>query len=226
MSYQQLLQNFRPEEYGSSILISFEGIEGSGKSTQVKLFRDFLARFNRPIYQFREPGGTVFGENLRKAILESPTPIAPLAEAHLFAAARAQLLNEKILPHLKNETCFVILDRYIDSSIAYQGSARGLGIETVLSLHQHYPLTVMPDLTFYLRIDLETSLHRQQQRGNYKDYFEKENQKFYNQLIAGYDQAQELFPKRITIIDGAQSENQVQKTIQNHFTNHFQEKLA
>lgn len=210
---QKLIQKFTPPVTKNSYLLSFEGIEGSGKSTQIQRLTDQLQKSGKKVYQFREPGGTVFGEQLRAAILNSKTPLDPMAEAHLFVAARAQLLSEKILPLLNEDNTIVILDRYIDSSLAYQASARGLGLNTVLNLHRDYPLTTMPHCTFYLHIDLETSMQRQKLRGQEKDYFEKEGKEFYQKLIDGYDLAAETFKERIKIIDGQQDMDSVTEQI-------------
>lgn len=212
-SLNTLLKTFNSPVTTSSYLISFEGIEGSGKSTQIQNLCSYFESIGKKVYQFREPGGTDFGEQLRSAILNSEVKIDPIAEAHLFASARAQLLKEKVLPTLEKDNVVVILDRYIDSSIAYQASARGLGIETILNLHQDKPLNIMPHCTVYLKIDLETSLHRQSQRGNQKDYFEKENQEFYQKLIDGYDMAAESFKERMIIIDGSFDIETVRKDI-------------
>ena len=196
-----------------SFLLSFEGIEGSGKSTQIQMLTKKLEASNYTVKYFREPGGTSFGEKLRSTILESTTPINPLAEANLFAASRAQLLSEKVLPLLGKKNHIVILDRYLDSSIAYQGMARGLGIDTILDLHKHSPLDTRPICTFYLQIDIETSMQRQSSRGNEKDYFEKENQNFYQSLIDGYELSSKRFPDRIQVINGKSNQDSIHQNI-------------
>jgi dTMP kinase len=197
----------------SSFLFSFEGIEGSGKSTQIQYLKNYLESLCYTILCLREPGGTKFGELLREAILESENSITPIAEAYLFAASRAQLLVEKVLPFLKNDKHIVILDRYIDSSIAYQGFARKLGAQKVIDIHNTYPLDTLPSLTFYLKISLETSMQRQQTRGQEKDYFEKENNLFYKTLINGYEYCSQKFSKRICVIDATQSIDSVSQQI-------------
>jgi len=188
-----------------SLFISMEGIEGSGKSTQIKILADFFKKNGYEVLTLREPGGTKFGEGLRSAILESDEPLHPLAEAYLFASSRAQLLKEKVLPFLKRSKSIVILDRYIDSSIAYQGMARGLGADAIIDIHSYAPLNIVPNITFYLKIDLETSMQRQDARGNTKDYFEKESKIFYTKLIEGYDLCAKRFPQRVQSIDASKS---------------------
>jgi dTMP kinase len=211
---QHLKSFYRPPETPGSFFLSFEGIEGSGKTTQIKNVEAFLKDKGFSVLTLREPGGTSFGEKLREAILQSSTPLHPLAECHLFLASRAQLLKEKVLPFLLNPRSVVILDRYIDSTLAYQGNARKLGYETVLSLHQHNPLNLIPHRTYFLDIDWETSMQRQSARGAAKDYFEAENSEFYANLIDGYRQMAELFPERILKVKAQGSEAEVKGLIQ------------
>ncbi|MFZ4713660.1 MAG: dTMP kinase [Bacteriovoracaceae bacterium] len=192
-----------------SYFLSFEGIEGSGKSTQIKNLECYFQSLGFDVLVLREPGGSAFGEKLREALLTSTVALHPMAEAFCFASSRTQLLSEKVLPHLKKEKTVVILDRYMDSSIAYQGIARGLGFETIVKLHDYAPLNQRPDLTLYLKIDLETSQVRQKIRGNEKDYFEKENHLFYQKLIQGYDQCALAFPERISTVDAKQDPDEV-----------------
>lgn len=197
----ELLKSFRAPTFPGSFLLSFEGIEGAGKSSQIIQLKNFLEQKNFRVIILREPGGTPFGEKLRQAILETTTEITPLAEAHLFASSRAQLMTEVTMKELSVPNTVVIYDRYLDSSLAYQGHARGLGIPEVLEIHNIFPLNLVPHLTFYLHIDVETSIERQKIRNSIKDYFESKGETFYKKLIVGYDQALELFPKRIKKLD-------------------------
>jgi len=204
---------YRNPETPGSFFLSFEGIEGSGKSTQIQEIEIFLKAKSLRVLTLREPGGTAFGEKLREAILKSETPLHPLAECHLFIASRAQLLKEKILPFLLVPGSVVILDRYIDSTLAYQGKARRLGYETVLTLHQHDPLNLLPHRTYFLDISLETSMQRQLARGNQKDYFEAQKQEFYQNLVDGYRELSEIFSVRILKIDAEKTTSEVTKKI-------------
>lgn len=207
---------YRSPETPGSFLLSLEGIEGSGKSTQISVIEDHLKEKGYRTLTLREPGGTEFGEKLREAILNSKVALDPLAECHLFLASRAQLLREKILPFLLQPKSVVILDRYIDSTLAYQGKARGLGLETILTLHQNNPLNLVPHRTYFLDIDLKTSHERQAKRGNAKDYFESEKQEFYQKLVDGYREVSRLFSDRILTIDASVDEKSVsQKILQN-----------
>jgi len=199
---KQIASQFKTPSDTQGLFLSLEGIEGSGKSTQINFIKQFFEERDYQVLCLREPGGTRFGEKLREAILESNSPLHPLAEAHLFVSSRAQLLHEKILPFLNTPKSVVILDRYIDSSLAYQGNARGLGYETILKLHESAPLNILPHRTYFLDISLETSMKRQEARGNVKDYFESEKKDFYEALVKGYQDMAGLFDKRIKTIDG------------------------
>lgn len=198
---QELLNSFRAPAFPGSFFLSFEGIEGAGKSTQITKVKNFLEAKNFRVLVLREPGGTPFGEKMRQAILETKAEITPLAEAHLFASSRAQLLSEVILKELAVPNTIVICDRYIDSSIAYQGHARGLGVAQILNIHNIFPLNLVPHLTFYLRINVETSEKRQKMRNAPKDYFEARGIEFYKKLVTGYDLVAELFPQRVLKLD-------------------------
>jgi dTMP kinase len=203
------LASFRAPAFPGSYFLSFEGIEGAGKSTQIIRVREYLESKGFKVDVLREPGGTSFGERLRKAILDSQTELHPLAEAHLFASSRAQLLHEVLLKDLSQPGHIIICDRYLDSSLAYQGVARGVGIPVIIDIHKEFPLNIVPHLTFYLEIDVETSMQRQKMRNAPKDYFESKGADFYKKLITGYQAARELFPKRIKTIDGKKNDQQV-----------------
>ncbi len=213
MDIKELASNFRPPAFPGSYFFSFEGIEGAGKSTQIVKLQEYLENKNFRVLVLREPGGTVFGEKLRQAILNSQAPIHPVAELHLFASSRAQLLQEVTLKELAVPNTVIIYDRYIDSTLAYQGVARSLGIETVLQSHLSFPLTLTPHLTFYLRIPADLSHSRQKMRNAPKDYFEKQGQGFYDKLVEGYDRAAQIFSERIKIINGNQDLDRVHQDI-------------
>lgn len=206
---QQLASEFRPPAFPGSYFISLEGIEGAGKSTQIVKLKEYLEEKDFRVLVLREPGGTIFGEKLRSAILASSQELHPVAELHLFASSRAQLLQEVTLKELNTPGTVIIYDRYLDSTFAYQGHARELGAAEVLTTHLSFPLTLVPHLTLYLRIEPELSQQRQKIRNAPKDYFEKRGEEFYHKLVAGYDQAAEIFPNRIQTIDASSDENSV-----------------
>ena len=216
----ELLSSFRAPAFPGSFFLSFEGIEGAGKSTQITRLKKYLEEEkNFRVLVLREPGGTPFGEKLRQAILETKTEISPLAEAHLFASSRSQLLSEVILKELSIPNTVIICDRYIDSSIVYQGHARGLGVAEVLEIHNIFPLNLVPHLTFYLNIGVFTSENRQKIRNAPKDYFEAKGIEFYKKLIVGYDLMHELFPNRILKLDAEGSPDDVTASIFNAMEN-------
>jgi dTMP kinase len=213
--FETIKSLFRQPVTPGSLFLSLEGIEGSGKTTQIREIEALVQQKGLRVITLREPGGTAFGEKLREAILSSATPLHPLAECHLFLASRAQLLKEKVLPFLLTPGSVVILDRYIDSTLAYQGKARKLGYQTVLTLHQFDPLNLLPHRTYFLDIELETSLERQKIRGNDKDYFESQKQEFYQNLVDGYRELSELFSDRILKLNAEKSISEVTALILN-----------
>ncbi len=187
---------------GPGRFISFEGIEGAGKTTQIEKLKDYLEQLGYEVMVYREPGGTVFGEHLRTAILESKSELAPMAQAYLFASSRAQLIQEKILPALQDKNTVIIADRFIDSSISYQGFGARLGAKTIIDIHQYEPLCYMPHRTYYLSISVEKSLERMQIRGEEQDYFESKSIDYYEQIKLGLDYCAKEFPKRVKLISG------------------------
>lgn len=216
MTTEELAKKFRAPAFPGSYFLSFEGIEGAGKSTQIVKVKEDLEDRGFRVLVLREPGGTSFGEKLRQAILNSQTDLHPVAELHLFASSRAQLLHEVTLKELNVPNTVIIYDRYIDSTLAYQGNARKLGFDTVLQSHLAFPLTLVPHLTFYLEIPADLSHGRQKIRNAPKDYFEKQGNDFYNNLVAGYEKACELFPERILRVNGNQDVEGVFNEIKGH----------
>ncbi len=199
----------------SGLFLSFEGVEGSGKSTQLQILEDYFKSLNRPVLRLREPGGTSFGEKLRSSILGQEKELDPLCETFVFLASRAQLLKEKILPFLENPQAIVLLDRYVDSTLVYQALAQNRSVDMIWQLHQFSPLNTLPHVTFFLDIDVETSLKRQAARGQEKDYFESRKVEFQAKLVNGYRQLAQLYPKRIVRINADQQEKLVSEAIMN-----------
>ena len=205
---------FHSPRDGQGLFISFEGIEGSGKTTQITMLEEAIKGQGRRVLRLREPGGTEFGEKLRGAILnQGGAPLDPMAETALFVASRAQLLHEKIIPFLNDPRAVVIVDRYVDSTIVYQGEARGKSTEALWSWHQFAPLNMLPHFTFFLDIDVDVSLARQAARGNEKDYFESRHRRFYEGLVRGYRQLAQQFPDRIKRIDASKNQDEVWQDI-------------
>jgi dTMP kinase len=190
------------------VFITFEGLDGSGKSTQATLLAEALAGDGRDVVATREPGGTELGERIRELLL-ADAPIAAWAEAALFAAARAQLVEEVIAPAL-GRGADVVCDRYLDSSLAYQGIARGLGLERVLELNLHAIRGLLPDRTFLLLVDPQESARRVGESG---DRIEREDDDFRARVDTAYRELAEFFPQRITTIDGTRPPREIAEEI-------------
>src|SRR5438093_5803428 len=155
------------------MFVTFEGLDGSGKTTQARLLAEYLDGAGREVVLTREPGGTPFGERIRDVLLHGED-VSPWAEAALFAAARAELVQEVIRPALEGGAD-VVCDRYLDSSLAYQGIARGLGVDRVLALNIDAIRGILPDVTFLLLIDPDEAARRS---GSASDRIEREGQEF------------------------------------------------
>ena len=190
------------------MFVTFEGLDGSGKSTQARLLAEALARDGRDVVATREPGGTQLGERIRELLLGG-TEVSPWAEATLFAAARAQLVEEVIAPALARGAD-VVCDRYVDSSLAYQGIARGLGLERVLELNLHAINGLLPDRTYLLLIDPDESVRR---LGTATDRIEREDEDFRRRVADAYLELAEAFPERITTIDGTRPPEEIGRLI-------------
>lgn len=206
----------------NSFLVSFEGIEGAGKTTQIHFLQNFLQSKGFDVHVLREPGTTEIGEKIRQLILSSHQSLHPMTEVLLFLAARSELNFQKIHEILSHKNQIIILDRYIDSTLAYQGAGRELGLDHLINLHHLNTHLRWPDLTFYLKIDLLTSEQRMLKRGNAKDYFESQKKDFFSRVISGYEQLQLKFPQRFRTIDSTQNETIISEQIQTVW-NHFYE---
>ena len=179
------------------MFVTFEGLDGSGKTTQLDLLRRSLAADGLEVVATREPGGTPLGERIRELLLGGDE-MAPWAEAALFTAARAEHVERLIRPALERGA-IVLSDRFVDSSIAYQGGGRGLGLDTVLELNLRATAGLLPDATFLLRLDPSTALARV--KGDH-DRIEREVDEFRLRVDAAYRELAERFPERITAVDG------------------------
>lgn len=179
-----------------ALFITFEGGEGSGKSTQIRLLSKFFKEKKINCVVFREPGSSELGEKIRKILLNSRGCIYPETELFLYLASRAQFIKEKLIPVLKKPGV-VISDRFSDSTLVYQGYALKLGIDRIKSIVEFASLGVRPDLTFFLDVKPENALSRIN-RG--KDRIEERPLTFHRNIQKGYRLLAEKYPKRIKVI--------------------------
>ena len=191
---------FSPEDVTilPRVFVSFEGLDGSGKTTQADLLRAWLEQDGRTVVATREPGGTPLGERVRELLLDGDA-MTPWAEAALFTAARAELFERVIEPALA-DGADVVSDRYVDSSLAYQGIARGLGVDHVLELNRPAIGDLLPDRTFLLRVDAELAGARSAPE---PDRIEREGAVFRERVEAAYDELAGTFADRIVAVDGS-----------------------
>ncbi|TFI49217.1 dTMP kinase [Cytobacillus firmus] len=184
--------------------ITVEGPEGAGKTTIIDMLASNLAEEGYQVLQTREPGGIEIAEQIRSVILDKKnTKMDPRTEALLYAAARRQHLAEKVKPAL-DEGYIILCDRFIDSSLAYQGYARGLGIEEVYSINSFAIEGMMPELTLYFDIDPEAGLDRiNQHKGREVNRLDLEKLDFHHKVREGYLKLMELYPERIFKIDAS-----------------------
>jgi dTMP kinase len=184
------------------LFITLEGCEGSGKTTAAKAVIRRLAEDGFDVLYTREPGGIDIAEQIRRVILDiNNTAMDERTEALLFAASRRQHLVEKVIPALK-EGKLVICDRFIDSSLAYQGYARGIGMENVMKINEFAIDGYMPDLTVYFAIDPQLGLQRLTGRDEI-NRLDVEKLNFHNRVREGYEKLMEMYPERIRSVDAS-----------------------
>ena len=199
----------------SGKFISFEGSEGSGKSTQIALLAESLQKAKREVVSTREPGGTEIGEQIRNIIVHNSRGDEMCAETELllFAAARAQVVREVIAPALIRGA-IVLGDRFLDSSTVYQGIGRNLAAGPVDQVNRFAVGNVMPDLTIVIDVPTEVSLARLKRRASdLPDRMERENVDFYTKIREGYLVLAKGMPERFVVIDGTKSQDAIAKKI-------------
>ena len=191
-----------------ALFISFEGIDGSGKTTQLKLMEKYLKSRTLPVMVAREPGGTEVGESIRQVLLHSRNAeLRPLSELLLYYASRHQNLYQRILPAL-DAGYWVLCDRYADASMAYQGYGRGVDPSLIDQLNQMVISQHLPDLTVLIDMDPALAVSRARERNRHDSVdegrFEKESLEFYQRVRQGYLKIAQNFPHRVRVVNGDQ----------------------
>lgn len=200
------------------LFITMEGPDGSGKSTQIEAIRRFFEEKGEHVLITREPGGTQISEKIRNLLLDRENcEMAPMAEALLYAASRAQLVEQVIKPALENGT-HVICDRFVDSSIAYQGFGRGLG-DSVAVINAYAVNNCMPDVTFLMKLNPEVGKSRIKTED--QDRIEMEKLDFHNRVFAGYEALEQEYPDRIVGIDATRNIGDISEEIISHIERIF-----
>lgn len=196
-------------------LITFEGSEGSGKSTQISRIADRFENAGYEVVVTREPGGTSIGEEIRHILMHAPESanMMPETELLLFAASRAQLVREVILPAV-NAGKIVLCDRFMDSTTVYQGIARKIQSEPVRMINTFAVGDMMPDVTVVIDLDAETGLARVKHRANdLPDRMEQENIEFYEKVRTGYLMLAKAMPERFIVVDGDMKREELEEKI-------------
>lgn len=219
MSMRAISHRGRPHSFPETgTFIVFEGGEGAGKSTQMTTFVQWLEANGADVVVTKEPGGTPIGERLRDVLLDPASrSLDPRAEALLYAADRAQHVAQVIRPAL-DAGKIVVSDRYVDSSLAYQGLARGLGLNEILSLSSWATGGLLPDLVFFLNVDADSGLERSTGE---PDRLEREGDDFHRRVNAAYLELAERWPGRFVVVDASRSEAEVHADVVKAFKKRF-----
>jgi len=195
------------------LFITFEGIDGSGKSTQIELLKKLLRDKGHPVYVYREPGGTEISEQIRSILLDSDLDIHPVTEVLLFSSARSQLIAEEVIPKLK-QGATIILDRFYDSTVAYQGFGRkSIPIEQINQINSIASHKQVPDITFYLRLTPQESAART--TGQSKDRIERTGDDFFERVYRGFEELSRS-EKRYITIDATLTPGELHRRIADH----------
>ena len=188
--------------------ITFEGCEGCGKSTQVRLFNEYLTKENIPHIFTREPGGEKISEEIRRILLDANNAeMTDECEALLYAASRVQHLNDRVEPALK-EGKLVVCDRYVDSSLAYQGYGRGLGIEFVSSINNFALKNYLPNVTVFIDLSPEAAFKRKH-GADENDRLEQAGMAFHQRVYEGFKQVAAAYPERFVCVDGTKTPDEI-----------------
>ena len=195
-------------------LITFEGSEGSGKSTQIELVRAYLKRKKKTVLFVREPGGVKISEKIRDVLLDvKNTKMSSECETLLYMAARAQLVEEVIAPALKAGK-IVLCDRFLDSTVAYQGYGNGVDVRAIKSIGKFATQTIKPEITFFFDIDAKKGLSRI--NGRAKDRIERRALRYHNRVRKGYTEIARKEPGRVKLIDANQTKEEIFAVVVKH----------
>jgi dTMP kinase len=189
-------------------LITIEGLDGAGKSTLARGLERAIAERGGEARMLREPGGVELSERIRALLADPRLAVSPRTEALLYAAARAQLVEERVQPLLQQGE-FVLLDRFVDSSLAYQGAGRALGVQQIREINQFATGRLGPDRTLLLRIAPAAGRARQRERALQPDRLERESERFFEVVAAAYDELARTEPLRVRTLDASQPADQV-----------------
>ncbi len=192
----------------NGLLITFEGVEGAGKTTQIELLRALLAANGFSVCVTREPGGEPVAEAIRQVLLDARNPVVPVAELLLFLASRAQMVERVLEPHLAAGE-IVLCDRFTDSSVVYQGHARGLDVEMIRSLNSFATANTVPTCTILLDVSAELGIARQMDRNR----MEAESLAFHERVREGYLAEARRDPERICVIDASRTAEEIHQDI-------------
>lgn len=206
------------------LFITFEGLDGSGKTTQMEILSDYLKNRGFDVVTTIEPGGTKIGQKIRKILLDKENnDISPLAETLLFLASRAELVSEVIVSALR-EGKIVLCDRFFDSTVVYQGIARGLGEKEILKMNLWATGGVVPDITFLLSVKVSKGKKRMYDADKKTDRIELEKDSFKEKIYRGYLDIAKKNKERIVVIDGENSIKNISEEIKNKVCEYLEKK--
>ena len=210
---EDLLRTLCPDgERARGVFVSMEGLDGSGKSTQMDRLEDLLDRFGYEVVRTREPGGCPISEKIRTIILDRENAeMTPETEAILYAASRAQHVRQVIRPAVEAGRC-VLSDRFLDSSVAYQGGGRELGVDEVMEINRYAVGNVMPDLTVFLDMPHEAALKRRY-GASVPDRLEMEGEAFHARVEAAYREMIRRTPDRFVCVDASAGKDEVAQSV-------------
>ena len=197
--------------------ISFEGVDGVGKTTQINLFLEKLEKLNFDYQLYREPGGTSLSERIREILLNNNNNISSITETLLFLSARSDLVDKNIIPLVKKGKSFIICDRFFDSTLAYQSYGRGINMDLVKIITDEILQNYIPSTTFLLDCDINLSLSRL----NSKDRMESSGLEFLNKVKEGFLELALLDKNRYVIIDANNSISDIEEAIWEHFSKRY-----